>query len=147
VKRAQDEFLTESKHIAVYGLKRSGKGFACDVARELKRGIPAKLYAVHPQPAELSGWAAVTSAGQLQQPLDSALIMLKVPQARLAIDDAAAVGITRVWLPFDSAKGGNVEYARSRGLTAIEGCPLLHLESAGSFHRFHRFLARLFGRI
>lgn len=147
MKGAQNDFLKDARHIAIYGLKRSGKGFASDVTRELKRGIPAQLYAVHPQAAELSGWAAVTSAGQLQQPVDSALIMLKTAPARQAIDDAASAGIRSVWLVFEAASGGNLAYARTKGLTAVEGCPLLFLPNASSLHRFHQFLARLFGRI
>ena len=34
-----------------------------------------------------------------------------------------------------------------RSQQPAEGCPLLHLEGAGSFHRFHQFLAKLFGRL
>jgi predicted CoA-binding protein len=144
---AQQQFFTQAKHVAVYGLKRSGKGFAHDVVRELRRGGKLALSAVHPHAHELAGLAVAPSAAQLRPLPDAALLLLAAAEARVAIDDALAAGIKLLWLAFEAAKQGNADYARGHGATVVEGCPLLFIDGVGSVHGIHRFLAQLFGRL
>lgn len=140
----QQQFLAEARHLVVYGLKRSGEGYAHSVVKELKRVGRMQLSAVHPHAPELGGLMVVSSATQLRPPADGALVILKMADTRQAVDDAHAAGIGRVWLPFEAARGGNLEYARELGLEAVSGCPLVFLEGVSFPHSIHRALWRLF---
>jgi predicted CoA-binding protein len=144
----QMEFLDAMQHVAFYGLKRSGKGFAYDVLHGLEDAYPkAQFTAVHPEVSELDGHEAVKGASAIEPKPDAAIIVLKPGNARQAIDDVHLAGIPRLWLVMGCDSRDNIEYARGLGMAAIGGCPLLFITGLGFPHNFHRWLAKLFGKL
>lgn len=145
---SQDLFLKTAHHVAFYGLKRSGKGFARDILKSLRAfRNELSITAVHPEANSLDDLPVVKHAAQIKPAADCALVMLKPADAKAAIDDAAHGGIKRIWLALDSANPANRQLARDRGMEVVDGCPLLFLPDQGFPHNFHRWLARIFGKL
>lgn len=141
----QYKFLESARITAFYGLKRGGKGFAYDVLRALQQAAPAMMIVpVHPSAGRLAGLPAKYSARAINPAPNSAIIVLRADDARAALEDAKAGGVRQAWLVLNAATRDNLDYARSIGLPAIGGCPLLFLPGLGFPHNLHRGIARLF---
>lgn len=144
----QAEFLGKKQHVAFYGLKRNGKGFARDVLNGLREAYPQKQFTiVHPMASELQEHSVSTSAAAIEPSPDYAIVVLKAADAKRAIDDAYQAGIARIWLAIGCDSQDNLSYARELGMDAIGGCPLLFAPGQGFPHNFHRWLAKLFGKL
>jgi predicted CoA-binding protein len=144
----QTEFLTQMRSLAFYGLSATGKGFAYDVLKAITTAnLQLAVWPVHPSASMLGGMKAQPSATRLKPVPDSALIVLKAPEAAQALEDAAAAGVKSVWLAYNAASKANLEHARSLGLKVTQGCPMLFMEGQGFPHNFHSALARMFKRI
>jgi predicted CoA-binding protein len=145
---SQQQFIESVQHLACYGLKRSGRGFADDIITAWQALNPGlHVTAVRPDGSALEGFTTVRSAGEVEGQADAAVIVLNPARSHAAIDDAAAAGIRRLWLVMNSASRENTEHARQLGLEVTVGCPLLFMPHTGFPHNLHRGLARLFGRI
>jgi predicted CoA-binding protein len=128
--------------VAIYGLSRSGKGYARDVLTALRTSSPgAAIYAVHPSAK------AVRSAKEIQPQPALAVIVLKPEDARKALEDAAGAGARKVWLVMNACSLANKKYAESQGMQVVGGCPILFSDKPESIHGFHRAIAKLFGKV
>lgn len=146
--REQQQFLSDVRRIAFYGLKREGKGFAHDVLNGIRRGrATLEVAAIRPDGEAVTGVTVATTAQQLDPPVDGAVIVLKPEDARGALDDALAAGIRRIWLVMNAGSRENLARAREQGAQVVNGCPLLFIPEAGFPHTIHRWLAKLFGRV
>ena len=144
----QNEFLRTMQRLVIYGLKRNGQGFAQEVYRAVSsiRG-DTEFIAVHPEADSLGGIEVVRTAGAIDPPPDSAMVILNAEDAHRAIDDIARADIRRVWLVLNAATPTNVEHAQSNALQVVKGCPLLFIQGLGFPHNIHRAIARLFGKV
>jgi predicted CoA-binding protein len=141
----QERFLEASQFIAMYGLSRTGKGFAYNVRDAIKRHNPQiRLCAIHPDCPQLAGLMVYASAEQVVPRPDAAIVVLPPEKARHALDDIARSGIHHVWLVLEAASAANLDYAGNLGLEATRGCPMLYLEDAGFPHNLHQWIAKLF---
>jgi len=144
----QQRFLAEVEHLAFYGLKRDGQGFAHDVLKGVRQHRPdLQITPVHPAADDIGGMAVVGTAKAILPRPDSAMIVLNKYKASEALEDAAGAEIRRIWLVMNACSRENVAYARSLGLQVLGGCPLLFVPDAGFPHNVHRWLAKLFGKL
>ncbi len=141
----QERFLEASQFIAIYGLSRTGKGFAYGVRDALKKHNPQiRLCAIHPDRPQLNGMMVYASAEQVVPRPEGAIVVLPPDKARHALDDIARSGIHHVWLVLEAASEANLDYAGNLGLDATRGCPMLYIEESGFPHNVHRWIARMF---
>jgi predicted CoA-binding protein len=141
----QYKFLESARVTAYYGLKRDGKGYAYTVLDALRQAAPQlTIVPVHPSAGKLGGMAARHSARAISPAPNSAIIVLKADDARAALEDAKAGGVRQAWLVLNAASRDNLDYARSMGLPAVGGCPLVFLPGMKFPHNLHRGIAQLF---
>lgn len=141
----QYRFLESARITAFYGLKRDGKGFAYTVLEGIRKAAPTlKIVPVHPSAAKLAGLTACYSARAINPAPNSAIIVLGPDNARAALEDARAGGVKQAWLVLAAASADNLRYARSIGLPAVGGCPLVFLPGQAFPHNLHRGIAQLF---
>jgi predicted CoA-binding protein len=146
----QYDFLKTNGPVALYGLSRSGKGFARDILSALRMNSPsAVIFAIHPSASDndLHGVQAVRSAKDFPQQPDLAVIVLKPGDARKALEDAADAGANKVWLVMNANSKENCEYAVSRGMQVVGGCPMLFVDRQSFPHNVHRSIAKLLGKV
>jgi len=143
--QAIEEFVKE-KRIAILGVSRSGKKFGNIVYTELKqRGYQPVI--VHPEASEINGDRCYASLGELQGQVDSVLICLPPHKSAQALHDAAAVGLTKIWISQGADSPEVQAVARDLGLHPVTGkCILMYAQPVQGFHNFHRLFAKLIGQ-
>ena len=143
---AVDSFVAQ-KTLAVVGVSRSGKKFGNTIYRELKaKGY--RLFAVHPQAAEVEGERAYPSLQALPERVGGVIVCVPPAQAEQVVREAAAAGIGHVWLQQGAESEAAVRCAQEQKLSLVAGeCILMFAEPAGFGHRLHRWVWKLLGKL
>ncbi len=69
-------------------------------------------------------------------------------QTESVVRDAVQAGIRHLWIQQGSDSAAALELARKEGLAVVSGdCILMFAEPVASFHRFHRWIWKLLGRL
>lgn len=153
----QVRVLKEAKHFVIYGVSRSRKGYAKDVADAVAKMRPnCKMTLVHPQPDTLQGFKAngdlgcstAVSARSVLNPREClAIIALGGDNAKHALEDAISAGIGTIWLAMNATTPETKAIAEARKRKVISGCPILFVDKPEGVHAFHSWLAKVFGKI
>ena len=147
VTQAEIQDFLAQRTLALVGVSRTGRGFGVAAFRELKRK-GYTVYPVHPEVKALDGTACYPSLGELPGPVGGVLIVTPPRESERIVQDAVKAGITRVWLQQGAVSDQAVRTCREHGISVIPGqCVLMFAEPAASFHKVHRFVVRLFGRL
>jgi uncharacterized protein len=149
-KAAIDSFLA-LRRIALVGVSRQEKHFSRMVWKELKaRGY--ELVPVNPAAAEIDGQPCFSSVGEVQPPVEGALIMTPPAESAAVVRACAAAGISQIWL-YRSAGSGSVSpealaACGEHGLSTVAGeCPLMWQRETPWFHLVHKTLRGWFGKL
>jgi uncharacterized protein len=143
-----DGFLA-LKRIAVVGVSRNPKEISNTLWQEFRQrrydAVP-----VNPAASEIDGKPCYPSVGDIDPPVEGALIMTTAAVAEQVVEDCAAAGIGRVWL-YGGLGGGAtsaaaIAAAERHGIDAIAGhCPYMFLPGTPVFHRIHGVGKKLTG--
>jgi predicted CoA-binding protein len=145
-KTAVTEFLAQ-RALAIAGASRDGKKFGSAALRSLKaKGY--RIYPIHPSAASIEGEQCYRSFQELPEPVGGVVMVLRPEETEKMVKEAADAGITRVWMQTGAESATAIDYCTSHGMSVIHGeCILMFAEPAETFHRFHRTLRGLFGRL
>ena len=145
-KKAVEEFLGH-KHLAVVGVSRSGKDFSNLAYRELKKK-GYRLMPVNPNADSLEGERCFHRLSDIPDKPEGALVLTNSLQTEGVVRDAAEAGIRSLWIQQGCESAGALELARQKGLAVVSGdCILMFAEPVASFHRFHRWVWKLLGKL
>lgn len=140
----------EGKRLAMVGVSRNKADFSRIVMRDfVKRGYD--VVPVNPAAEEIGGRRAFATVGEVDPPVDRALVMVPAEKAEGVVRDCREAGIQAVWLFRAVGRGAvsdaAVDLCRAGDMDVIPGrCPLMFLPNAGPIHRFHAFLLKLVGK-
>lgn len=144
--QAVQEFL-KCRRIAVVGVSRSGKKFGNEIYKELK-GRGYEVYAVHPEMDQINGDPCYKDVLSLQGKVEGVVVCVPPQKGEAVVRQVGQAGIRHLWLQMGADSPQLVSLARQLGMSVVAGkCILLYEEPVRSFHSFHRFFARLFGRL
>jgi uncharacterized protein len=143
---AVDGFLA-SRTLALVGASRSGRKFGNMVLKELTaKGY--RVLPVHQDVPEIDGHQTYASLGELPEQVGGVIVVVPPARAEQVIRHAAAAGIGRVWLQQGASSPAALEAADECGVSVVHGeCILMFAEPTGSFHRVHRFIWKVLGRL
>ena len=146
MERAIEEFIN-CKRLAVVGVSRDENKFGNMAYQELKeRGYD--LVPVHPELSSFSGDACYPSLQAIPQPVDGVVVIVSPARVKEVLHDAATAGIKRVWLQQGAESSEALMLADELGLsTAHNACILMYAQPVRGFHKFHRAIAKLFGKL
>jgi predicted CoA-binding protein len=140
------DFVSQ-KRLALAGASRSGKKFGSVILRELK-GRGYEVVPVHPEATELEGLACSRSVAELAGRVDGLVVVTPPAETVKLVAAAADAGILRVWLQQGAGSDEAVKVARERGVFLVHGtCLLMFLPPVRGFHRFHRGIWKLLGKL
>jgi predicted CoA-binding protein len=143
---AVDRFLSLKK-VALAGASRSERKFGTAVLKDLKaKGYDLRL--LHPEATALHGIACFRTPANL--PADTEGLILAVPPAQTErlVRQAAERGIKHVWMQQGAESQEAIEFCRENGIEEIHGeCILMFVEPLAWFHRMHRWLWRVLGKL
>jgi uncharacterized protein len=140
-----DDFVSEPA-LTLVGISRTGKRFGNFAYRALvSKGY--RVYPMHPFADEINGVRCYSGYAYLPEKVENALIIVPPAQAVDAVRKAASAGIRRVWLQQGSESPEVLAVCRELGLDAIAGeCILMFAHPAG-FHKVHRWVSQLLGKL
>ena len=145
-KAAVADFVSQRK-LAVVGVSRKKMKFGNLAFRELKRK-GYKLFPVHPHAEQLEGERCYASLAALPEPVDGVLVIVPPAQAEQVVREAAAAGIRRVWLQQGAGSPAAIRFCEENGISVVHGeCILMFAEPAAWYHRAHRWVWGLLGKL
>ena len=101
-----------------------------------------------PKRKEISGEKCYPNLAALRGQVDGVLICLPSTQAERALRDAAAAGMTHIWLQQGAQSPAVLAAARELGLNpVVNKCILMYAQPVQSFHRLHRGFMQLIGQL
>jgi predicted CoA-binding protein len=94
------------------------------------------------------GQPCYPSLKALPEGVEAALIVVHAAQTEQVVKDAAEAGIRRVWMQQGAGSQQAIAYCKENGIEVVSGeCILMFAEPVASFHGFHRWLWKLFGKL
>jgi predicted CoA-binding protein len=145
--RIASDFLAGHR-LAVVGASDDPKNFGGTIFRALLDHGHAAV-PVNPNRPTVGDHPCYPDRASIPGQLDGVVVLVPAAAAADVVRDAAAAGITKVWLFKGLGAPGAVsdevlELCKQHGMTVVAGaCPLMFLEPVGAFHRFHRAMRRL----
>jgi predicted CoA-binding protein len=140
------EFLSQST-FAVVGVSRSGRKFSNAILRDL-RGKGYEVFAVNSSGGNLEGEPLYPDLSSLPRPVDGIVLVVPPAESLRVIEQVAGLGIRRVWLQQGAESREVLDLCRQKDLHCIWGeCILMFAEPASFFHRLHRGVRTMLGRM
>jgi uncharacterized protein len=135
------------KTLVMVGVSATGKGFGNAAYTELKkRGY--RVLPVHPTAPAIQGDPCWPSVAELPERVERLLVCVKPDRADAVVREAAAAGVRQVWFQQGAESAAALEACAQLGVEAVRGqCILMFAEPVASFHKFHRFVWKLIGRL
>lgn len=139
--------FVNGKRIAVIGASRSGKKFGNTAAKELlERGY--QVFLVHPEAQTIDGHSCYSNLAALKEKVDGIFISVPSNNVETIFQQASELGIKNVWLQQNAETPSLIAKGSELGLNLVYGkCILMYAPPVKSFHGFHRFLMKLFGKL
>ncbi len=146
MEKAIEEFINR-KRLAVVGVSRDEGKFGNMAYRELKeRGYD--LVPVHPDMPSFAGETCYPNLQAIPQPVEGAVVIVSPARVSDVLRDAAAAGITHVWIQQGAESPEALALADELGLSvAHNACILMYAQPVRGFHKFHRAIAKFFGKL
>ena len=135
------------KTLALAGVSRNEKAFSHMAFRELRqRGY--RLFPVNPNARSIDGETCYASLAALPEKPEGVLILTSPAETEKVVREAAAAGIRRIWIQQGAESKAALAFCAENGLPAVsKQCIMMFAEPVGSFHAFHRWVAKLFGKL
>ncbi len=139
--------FTAQKKLAVVGISRKGRKFGNMAFKELKKQ-GYQLFPVNPNAETIEGERCYPSLSELPEPVDSVLIVVPPAETEKVVREAAAAGVKRVWMQQGAESPEAIRFCQENGIEAIHGeCILMFTEPSAFFHRAHRWVWGVFGKL
>lgn len=147
MKKTVEAFIAD-KDVAVAGASRNPEKWGYMLTDMIKK----EGYTVHPvNPAggEVAGIATVSTIQELPDAVNGVIIATRSHNTMDIVKACKEKGIKRVWMHKGAGKGSfdqaAYDFAIENKMEVVyDVCPMMYLSKAG-FHRFHKFLHKLFG--
>lgn len=137
-------FLAQ-KTIAMAGVSRDPRSFSASTMKELAtKGY--RIIPVNPNAESIAGEKCYPSLAKLPEKVGGVIVFTPPAHTEKVVREAAAAGITRIWIQQGAQSEAALAFCRQNDLPAVSGqCILMFAEPVASFHGFHRWIKKLFG--
>jgi predicted CoA-binding protein len=136
-----DAFLAQPA-LAVVGVSRGGRHFGNSACRALReKGY--RVYPVNRHAGQIDGMRCYAHLADLPEKVGGVLIVVPPRDAIDVIHDAAAAGITRVWLQQGAESQAALILCEQLGMDVVAGECILMFAHPTGVHRAHRFLRQM----
>jgi Predicted CoA-binding protein len=141
-----DNFLTEKK-LAVAGVSRSGKKFGNSLVNELiKKGYT--VFIIHPQADEIQGVKCYKTFGGMPERVGGVIVVVQPSETEKIVREAAAANIKKIWMQTGAESEEAIRYCGENGIEVVsKKCFLMYVEPVAGFHKFHRWVNKLTGKL
>ena len=141
---AKQEFLAE-RTIALVGVSQT-RGFGNMAFRELRK----KGYQVYPlshSATAVEGEKCYRSLDDLPGPVGGVLTVVPPAPTEKVVADCARLGIKRVWMQQGSESPEAIRLCHENGISVVHNACILMYADPTSYHRFHRWVWKILGKL
>lgn len=140
------EFV-KSKRLAIVGVSHAAKKFSNSAYSELRRR-GYEVFGVNSTLREINGEKCYNDLRSLNGQVDGAVVCVSPEKVEPILREAASIGLRNIWLQQGAESKEAIGLGKDLGLNLVAGkCILMYAEPVKGFHRFHRFFARLSGKL
>jgi len=140
------DFVSQ-KTIAMAGMSRDPKAMSASMRKELE-SKSYRILAVNPFATSIGGAPCYPDLASLPEKVGGVLVVTQPAQSEKIVRDAAAQGISRVWIQLGAQSPAAEAACREKGLSAVCGkCIMMFAEPVTSIHSVHRWFAKVFGQL
>ena len=145
--RAEIRAFLASKTLAVVGASRDRKKFGNAVFRELSaKGY--RVYPVNPAAVTIEGERSYPMLSALPEPVDGIVVVVPPSQTDQVVRQAWEAGIRRIWMQNGAESDSAIRFCEEHGMSVVHHeCIMMFAEPARFFHRTHRWVRGLAGRL
>jgi predicted CoA-binding protein len=144
-KATVNNFLAQQT-LAVVGVSRGGQKFGNTALKELKaKGY--RLFPIHPEAESIQGERCYPSLGALPEAVGGVLIVVPPAETEKVVRDAAQADIRRVWMQQGAESQAAIRFCEENGISVVHGECILMFAQPSSFHRLHRWVWGLLGKL
>ena len=151
ISEAATDFLS-CRRIAVTGVSHAPKGHGSNAVYQRLRDRGYTVFAVNPNAQNVEGDASYPDLRSIPGGVEAVVIGTRPEYALGTVQEAAELGITRIWM-HRSVDAGSVSpeaaaYGREHGLTVIDGgCPLMFGPASDGAHKAMCWVLKLTGSV
>ncbi|OGC81086.1 MAG: CoA-binding protein [candidate division Zixibacteria bacterium RBG_16_43_9] len=103
---------------------------------------------MNPNAETIQGERCYPNLGALPQPVDGVLLIVPPVETEKVVKDIASSGIQRVWMQRGAASEKAIRFCEGNGIQVVHGeCILMYAEPLVFFHKMHRFVHKLLGKM
>ena len=141
------EALLAEPRLALVGASRKGKKFGNYVLTTLRhKGY--QIVPVHPHSDTIDGERCYSTLKSLPMEVGGVILVVPPVQTEKLVREAAAIGIRRVWMQQGAESDDAIRFCEANGISVVHGeCILMFARPVDSFHRLHRWICGVFGRM
>jgi uncharacterized protein len=145
--RVSIQSFLDCRNLAVVGVSRSGKKFSNTIYRELK-ARKYRVFPVNAQARQIDSDLCYPDLLSLPEMVERVVFVVPPPVVVSLLPQVVERGIPMIWLQQGTESGEAIQYCQDHGIQVISGeCLLMFLEPVTFFHRIHRGIRRLIGRL
>ena len=139
--------IISQKNLAVVGVSRNSKKFGNVIYKELKKkGF--NVIPVNPNADFIEGDKCYSDLFSLPVTVDGVIISVPPQQTEKIVQDVKNAGIKRVWMQQGSQSKTAEEFCYANNIDCISNeCILMFAEPTAFFHRTHRWIRGIFGKL
>jgi len=145
--RQQLDIFFSATPLAIAGVSRDPKKFGHAVFKTLTdRGL--KVFAINPNIEEINGQPCYEKINDIPEKARSMIILTKEDKALPILKEAVASGIQNIWFHNHVKDPAILKVVEDNKINLIHGeCILMFAPPVTGFHRFHRFLRGITGKL
>jgi uncharacterized protein len=145
-RKSINDFLSIKK-IAVVGVSRNPRKFGNSVFKEMKnKGY--EVFPVNPNIKEFEGEKCYPNLQTLSGKVEGAVLVVPPNETEKTIEEAASAGIKNLWLQQGAESDTAISFCNENNINVVyKECILMFAEPAAFFHKAHRFVNGIFGKL
>jgi predicted CoA-binding protein len=135
------------KTFALVGVSRDSRKFGNAIYKEFRKKNYS-VYPIHSEMKNIEGDVCYPDLKSLPLQPEGLIVVINKEKTLGIVKDAHASGIRNIWITQMSESKDAIEYCGKNYINVIyKQCPLMYLEPAAAFHKFHKFIKKIFGRL
>ena len=138
-------FLNE-KVIAVAGVSRNKQKFSNEIYKQLKiKGY--QVYPLNPHMTEHEGDRCYPSFSSLPEKPGAVVCAVNKNSSLNVVRDAYESGISKIWIQNGAESEEAIDFCKEKNMNVVYKECILMFASPAGFHKFHKWVNGLFGKL
>ena len=137
----------KNKPIAVVGVSRNKNKFGYIAYKNLK-DKQFKVFPVNPNVEAVDSDKCYPNLSSIKENVEGVLLVVPPQQSEQVVKEANNLGIKSIWFQQGSSSEQAIKLCEDNNIDYVSGeCIMMFSEPVESFHKFHRWIWKIFGKL